>query len=100
MLTYHTLLPHDSDMGSFSSDGFSSWQVAEVIASCLLPANSSAVDMLEINYLEEISGIKYKSLVLELEILSPFCKLIWQLVCLILPSLRAKSCLGFVLDCI
>lgn len=36
MLTYHSLLPHDGDVGSFSSDGFSSWQVAEVTASCFL----------------------------------------------------------------
>lgn len=83
MLTYHTLLPHDSDVGSFSSDGFSSWQVAEVTASCFLIANSSAVDMLEINYLEQISGMKYKSQVLELEMLSLFRKLIWLLICLI-----------------
>lgn len=39
--------------------------------------------MPEINYLEQISGIKYKSQVLELEMLSPFRKLIWQLICLI-----------------
>lgn len=61
MLTYHTLLPHDSDVGSLSSDGFFSWQVAGVTVSCFLIANSSAVDMLEINYVEHISGIKYKA---------------------------------------
>lgn len=98
MLTYHTLLPHDSDVGSFSSDGFSSWQVADITASCFLIANSSAVDMLEIYYLGHISGIKYKSHVLELEMLCPFCKLIWQLVCLIFN--QAMSCLGFVLVCV
>lgn len=48
-----------------------------------LVANSSAVDMLKINYLEHISGIKYKSQVLDLEMLPPSCKLIWQLICLI-----------------
>lgn len=98
MPIYHTLLPHDSDVSSFSSDGFFSWQVAEVTASCFLIANSSAVDMLEINYMEHISGIKYKSQLLELEMLSPFCKLIWQLICLVFN--RAKACLGFVFLCI
>lgn len=62
-----------------------------------LVANSSAVDMLKINYLEHISGIKYKSQVLELEMF-PSCKLIWQLLCLIFN--RAKICLGFVLVCV
>lgn len=68
--------------------------MAEVTASCFLIANTSAVGMFEIKYLGDILGIKRKSQFLELEMLSPFCKLIWQLICLILIEL---SCVGFVL---
>lgn len=54
--------------------------------------------MFEIKYLGDISGIKCKSQFLELEKLSPFHKLIWQLICLIFN--QAMSCIGFVLVCI
>lgn len=93
-----TLQPRDSDVGSFSGGVFSSWQVAEVTVLCFLIANSSAVGKFEIKYLGDISGIKCKSQVLELEILSAFHKLIWKLICLIFNW--DKSCLGFVLVCI
>lgn len=85
-------------MGSFSGGVFSSWQVDEVTTSCFLVANFSAVGMFEIKYSGDISGIKCKSQVLELEKLSPFHKLIWQLICLIFN--QAMSCIGFVLACI